>query len=72
MTDNDRKRIEEMRYRTRTLGGDVDFLLAEIDKRDEALREILKAWDGLGKYKDDDFGDMDEPISKARKALGEE
>ena len=82
MTD-DKKRIEEIRnkqkdgddyatectyyMRHRTAFKDVQFLLAQIDKRDEALRVMLKEFRSA-----DLVWTQRKAVSDAREALGEE
>lgn len=68
MTALDRKKkLEEIRRTTRTLDGTVDFLLTEIDLRDEALRLMLNAFSSA-----DLMWHRLKAVSEAREALGEE
>lgn len=41
------------------------------DKLIKAADDVIREWDNLGPYKDDDYGDVDGEIGRLRSALND-
>lgn len=47
----------------------IEDIAKQVLKLKEASGEVLKCWDGLGRYKDDDFGEVQEAMEFLRAVL---